>query len=83
MLLIPGQCLSLQARIARLHRPESAKPHIGDQQTMCRVMMKYHGWALKLAREKIDPTQEVIIEQQHCGGNTLTVFKERLLPGSE
>ena len=72
-----------QARIARLHRPETAKAHSGDQQTLCRVVMKYHGWALKLAREKMDPTQEVIVEQQHCGGNTLTVFKERLLPGGK
>jgi len=55
--------LSLQARIARLHRPETAKPHVGDQQMMCRVLMKYHGWALKLAREKMDPTQEVVIER--------------------
>merc|ERR1712012_655978 len=30
--------------------------------------------------EKVDPTDEVTVEQQHCGGNTLLVFKERILP---
>ena len=74
---------SFQARLARLHRPETAKSHVGEQQTMCRVMMRYHGWALNLARENMDPTQDVVVEQQHCGGNTLTVFKDRLTPGSE
>ncbi|XP_070209545.1 glutamate-rich protein 3-like isoform X3 [Littorina saxatilis] len=78
----PQRPVTTDSRIARLHRPETAKVHYGDQQTMCKVLMKYHGWALKLAREKMDPTQEVVIEQQHCGGNTLTVFKDRLLPGS-
>ncbi|XP_076457028.1 uncharacterized protein LOC143291186 isoform X2 [Babylonia areolata] len=78
----PKRPVTTDSKIARLHRPETAKVHPGDQQVMCRVVMKYHGWALNLARERMDPTQEVVVEQQHCGGNTLTVFKERLTPGS-
>lgn len=73
----------MQGHISRLHRPEGAKMHEGQQESMCKITMKYHGWDLHLAREQMDPTQEIQVEQQHCGGNTLTVFKERLVPGSE
>ncbi|KAL8572572.1 hypothetical protein ACOMHN_017206 [Nucella lapillus] len=79
----PRRNITTDSRLARLHRPETAKSHAGDQQTLCQVSMRYHGWALHLARERTDHTQEVTIEQQHCGGNTLTVFKERLEPGSK
>ncbi|XP_076438005.1 uncharacterized protein LOC143277146 isoform X2 [Babylonia areolata] len=79
----PRRTITTDSRLARLHRPETAKSHAGDQQTLCRVAMRYHGWALNLARERTDLTQEVVVEQQHCGGNTLTVFKERLEPGSK
>ena len=45
--------------------------------------MHYFGSSLKLEGERFDPREEVCMEQQHCGGNTLTVFREKILPGSE
>ena len=66
-----------------LHRSEPAMMHQGEVQTLCEITMKYHGPNLTLPRDQHDPTQEVAIEQQHCGGNTLPVFRERLLSGSE
>ncbi|KAL4218277.1 hypothetical protein ACF0H5_023013 [Mactra antiquata] len=65
-----------------LHRQEPAMMHQGEVQTLCEITMKYHGPNLTLPRDQHDPTQEVSIDQQHCGGNTLPVFKERLQPGS-
>ncbi|XP_025092847.1 glutamate-rich protein 3-like isoform X2 [Pomacea canaliculata] len=79
----PQRPVTTDGHISRLHRPEGAKMHEGQQESMCKITMKYHGWDLHLAREQMDPTQEIQVEQQHCGGNTLTVFKERLVPGSE
>lgn len=64
-----------------LHRSEPAMMHQGEVQTLCEITMKYHGPNLTLPRDQFDPTQEVSIEQQHCGGNTLPVFKERLHAG--
>ena len=51
--------------------------------TNCEVRMHYFGSALQLDFERFDPRDSVIIKQQHCGGNTLTVFEEKILPGSE
>ncbi|CAG5136517.1 unnamed protein product, partial [Candidula unifasciata] len=66
-----------------LHPEESAKLHRGQQESMCEVSMHYHGSTLSLAHEQLDPRQEIVIEQQHCGGNTLTVFKDKLEPNSD
>ncbi|XP_071115484.1 glutamate-rich protein 3-like [Haliotis cracherodii] len=66
-----------------LHRREPAMRHQGDIHSNCEVTMKFHGWALKLARERTDNRHDVSVEQQHCGGNTLTVFKGLIEPGSK
>ncbi|ESO83207.1 hypothetical protein LOTGIDRAFT_236792 [Lottia gigantea] len=66
-----------------LHQADTVTIHPGQLQSMVEVSMKYHGWNLSLARDEIDPRNLVVIEQQHCGGNTLTVFKQKLHPGSE
>ena len=50
--------------------------------TNCEVRIHYFGSALHLDFERFDPRDHVMIKQQHCGGNTLTVFEEKLLPGS-
>ncbi|XP_050394084.2 glutamate-rich protein 3 isoform X2 [Patella vulgata] len=68
---------------AYLHQMDSITVHPGQLQSMVEVTMRYHGWKLSLARDELDPRNQVIIEQQHCGGNTLTVFKEKLLPKSD
>ena len=49
-------------------------------QTLCDVTMHYFGSSLRLDYERLDPLDEVIVEQQHCGGNTLYVFREKILP---
>nr|XP_022321734.1 glutamate-rich protein 3-like isoform X9 [Crassostrea virginica] len=64
-----------------LHRQEPAMMHQGEVQTLCEITMKYHGPNLTLPRDQYDPTQNVTIDQQHCGGNTLPVFRENLKPG--
>nr|XP_022304753.1 glutamate-rich protein 3-like isoform X4 [Crassostrea virginica] len=64
-----------------LHRQEPAMMHQGEVQTLCEITMKYHGPNLTLPRDQYDPTQNVTIDQQHCGGNTLQVFRENLKPG--
>ncbi|XP_067666146.1 nucleolar protein dao-5-like isoform X2 [Haliotis asinina] len=65
-----------------LHRKEPPMRHQGDVHSNCMVTMKFHGWVLKLARERTDNRHDVTVEQQHCGGNTLTVFKGLIEPGS-
>ncbi|XP_064596721.1 glutamate-rich protein 3-like [Liolophura sinensis] len=65
-----------------IHRQEPAMKGQEKVQSFCTVSIKYHGKKLVLPKDQVDPYQEVLVEQQHCGGNTLHVFKEKLLPGS-
>ena len=64
-----------------LHRQEPAMKHQERVQTMADVTLHYFGSNLKLDYEKFDPRDEIVVEQQHCGGNTLAVYKEKVLPG--
>lgn len=66
-----------------IHRQEPALKGQEKVQSFCTISIKYQGKKLALPRDQVDPYQEVLVEQQHCGGNTLHVFKERLLPGCE
>ena len=66
-----------------LHRTEPALKHQDRVQTLCDVTMHYFGSNLKLDYERTDPRDEVMIEQQHCGGNTLVVFREQILAHSK
>ena len=66
-----------------LHRTEPAMKHQERVQTFCDVTVHYFGSNLKLDYEKFDPRDEITVEQQHCGGNTLPVFREKVLPGRE
>ena len=66
-----------------LHRQEPAMKHQERVQTLCDVNMHYFGNSLSLEYERFDPRDEVMVEQQHCGGNTLIVFREKILPGSK
>ncbi|XP_033727333.1 F-actin-monooxygenase MICAL3-like isoform X10 [Pecten maximus] len=74
----PPSQLSVVEGALMLHRQEPAVMHQGEVQTLCEITMKYHGPNLTLPRDQYEPKQEVSIDQQHCGGNTLTVFKEGL-----
>jgi len=47
------------------------------------VTMKYYGDNLHLENDQTDPRVDVLVEQQHCGGNTLCVFRDKILPGSK
>ena len=67
----------------RLHRQELAMRHLNVLQSYIEITMHYFGSSLKLEGERFDPREEVCMEQQHCGGNTLTVFREKILPGSD
>jgi hypothetical protein len=66
-----------------LHRPEPAMKHQERVQTLCDVTVHYFGPALRLDYEKFDPRDDIAVAQQHCGGNALYVFKEKVLPGRE
>jgi len=46
------------------------------------ITLQYLGSHLDLTHRWLDPRDEVIIEQQHCGGNTVYVYRERITPGS-
>ncbi len=65
-----------------LGRLEPAMKHQERVQTLCDITMHYFGSNIKLDYERFDPRDEVIVEQQHCGGNTLAIFKERIMPHS-
>ena len=49
----------------------------------CLVTMHYYGDPIRLSELWSYRKDEVTVEQQHCGGNTLVVFRGRLAPGSE
>jgi len=46
------------------------------------ITLQYYGSHLDLTHRWLDPRDEVIIEQQHCGGNTVYVYRDRISPGS-
>ncbi|KAH9489952.1 Glutamate-rich protein 3 [Bulinus truncatus] len=52
-----------------------------QKQSKGTIEMKYLGSNLHLAREQFDKRQDIIVEQQHCGGNTLIVFRGKLEAG--
>ncbi|CAD5123907.1 DgyrCDS12214 [Dimorphilus gyrociliatus] len=67
-----------------LHRCEPAVKYQEKMQTFATVAMHYFGRDLKLDYERFDDGKdEIVVEQQHCGGNTLIVFKERLASNSD
>ena len=57
--------------------------HLDNLHTHCEITMHYFGSSLKLESERFDPREEVCVEQQHCGGNTLTVFRRKIMPGGK
>ncbi|GFO02013.1 glutamate-rich protein 3-like isoform x4 [Plakobranchus ocellatus] len=73
------------ANQAYLHPAGGVQKYKGQQETLCQVMMAYHGSSLSLAREMLPgrSKQDVVVEQQHCGGNTLTVFRDSLERGAK
>ncbi|XP_078584322.1 glutamate-rich protein 3-like [Branchiostoma floridae x Branchiostoma japonicum] len=65
-----------------LHRMEPPKAHRTQLQSMCEVTMRYVGKNIHLDVERFDYRDEIMVEQQHCGGNTLVVFRELLHEGT-
>jgi len=45
--------------------------------------MCYYGLPVHLESDRTDRHDDVVVEQQHCGGNTLTVYAGKLLPSGE
>jgi len=45
--------------------------------------MCYYGTPVHLDCELTDRRDEVVVQQQHCGGNPLIVYSGKLLPGGE
>ncbi|KAK3786998.1 hypothetical protein RRG08_052631 [Elysia crispata] len=73
------------ANQAYLHPAFGGQKFKGQQESLLQVSMVYHGSSLSLAREMLPgrSKQDIVVEQQHCGGNTLTVFRDRLEKGSK
>ncbi|XP_071855597.1 uncharacterized protein [Apostichopus japonicus] len=66
-----------------LHRKEPAFPHAGQLQTNCDVTVRYRGSSLKLQYEREDLRDEIMVYQQHCGGENLIVFEGMAEPGTD
>jgi len=45
--------------------------------------MCYYGMSIHLDCDRPDRRDDVTVEQQHCGGNAVTVYNGKLLPGGE
>ena len=58
-----------------IHRQEPAVKHQEKLQTLCTVTLLYCGRNLRLESYAYEKNDEIIVEQQHCGGNTLPVFR--------
>jgi len=49
----------------------------------CNVTLNYTGLVgVSLNIYINDPTDDIMIEQQHCGGNVVVLFHQRIKPGS-
>jgi len=67
---------------ARLHRPEPGMIVKVRQQTLCEMKYKYIGRPGMGETAYLDP-EDVVIEQQHCGGETIKVYHGLLMPGQK
>jgi hypothetical protein len=59
-----------------IHRQEPAVKHQEKVQTFCEVTLHYFGSKLRLDSFGYDGSDEIMVEQQHCGGNTLPIFSK-------
>jgi len=55
----------------------------GQASGRVQVTMCYYGTPLHLECERPDRRDDVIVEQQHCGGNAVTVYSGKLMRGGE
>ena len=55
----------------------------GQQRGRVQVTMCYYGTSVHLDCERTDRRDEVVVQQQHCGGNAPVVYSGKLLPGGE
>nr|XP_039259862.1 glutamate-rich protein 3-like [Styela clava] len=69
------------ARSLKLHRREPPMMHRAQLHTLARVTFKYLGQMVHLDHEEEDPRDEVVVMQQHCGGENLRIFKGMLMKG--
>lgn len=79
----PIRCPKRSKGTLMLHRAEPAFKIQDQVQTFCEIVMRYFGSHISLERDGVDPRHQILVEQQHCGGSTLAVFKELLLPKSD
>jgi hypothetical protein len=66
-----------------IHRQEPAVKHQEKVQTFCEVTLHYFGSKLRLDSFGYDGSDEIMVEQQHCGGSTLPIFRRMVKPNSK
>ena len=79
-----GQSLSARSNkhSLELHRREPPMIYKKQPRSLCLITFKYLGQIVNLDREMEDPRDEIVVDQQHCGGGNLCVYKGKLLPGN-
>lgn len=71
------------ARSLKLHRREPPMMHRAQVHTLTRVTFKYLGQMVHLDHEEEDPRDEVMVMQQHCGGENIRIFKGMVMKGDK
>ncbi|CAF3632135.1 unnamed protein product [Rotaria sordida] len=76
-----SRSLPLKQRSHALTKPSDSSLSIPP----CRITMVYYGPHTKLEYDHslFEPVDEIIVMQQHCGGENLIVYKDHLKPGDE
>jgi hypothetical protein len=63
-------------------RSQSHKPatNFKHEPSPCRVTMQYHGKGINIPFDKhvFDSKDQIVVRQQHCGGENLIVLKRKL-----
>lgn len=70
-------------RSLHLHRREPPMMYHTQIHTLCKVTFKYLGKMVHLDHEEEDPRDEVMVMQQHCGGENLCIFKKLIMKGDK
>ena len=65
-----------------LHRREPPMIYRKQPRSLCLITFKYLGQIVHLDREQEDPRDEIMVDQQHCGGGNLCVYRGKMLPGN-
>lgn len=67
-----SKLFDVQSAVRKMHHPPES---MSNKRTNCLVTLKYLGTGSNITWEEPSLGVEIVIQQQHCGGNTMCVYR--------